>query len=70
MLFNYIFQRDELYYCHFPSDAHGAEAGRTEKSFTYEEMDKTWRIKSHRYIKVHYLEPLSRDLGEREDDFS
>jgi len=40
------------------------------KSFTYEEMDKTWRIKSHRDILVHYLEPLSRDLGEREDDFS
>lgn len=68
----YFSQRDELYYLpFFHLDAYWErmqQGGR--KSFTYEEMDKTWRIKSHRDILVHYLEPLSRDLGEREDDFS
>ena len=68
----YFSQRDELYYLpFFHLDAYWErmqQGGR--KSFTYEEMDKTWRIKSHREILVHYLEPLSRDLGEREDDFS
>ena len=72
-LLNYIFfTEDELLIpAIFPSDAYWErmqQGGR--KSFTYEEMDKTWRIKSHRDILVHYLEPLSRDLGEREDDFS
>ena len=68
----YFSQRDELYYLpFFHLDAYWErmqQGGR--KSFTYEEMDKTWRIKSRRDILVHYLEPLSRDLGEREDDFS
>ncbi len=41
------------------------EGGR--KSFTYDEIDKSWRIRSHRDILVHYLEPLSRDLMSREE---
>ena len=60
--------------CHFSSlDAYWErmQQGAGRKSFTYEEMDKTWRIKSHTgCIQCHSLEPLSRDLGEREDDFS
>lgn len=40
------------------------EGGR--KSFTYEEVDKSWRIRSHREQFVHYLEPLQRDLERRD----
>lgn len=40
------------------------EGGR--KSFTYEEVDKSWQIRSVRDMFVHYLEPLNRDLEERE----
>ena len=37
------------------------------KSFTYEEIDRAFCIRSHRDILVHYLEPLSRDLQLREE---
>ena len=37
------------------------------KSFTYEELDKSWKIRSFRDIYVHYLEPLQRDLELRDD---
>ena len=37
------------------------------KSFTYEEIDRAFCIRSHRDILVHYLEPLSRDLQPREE---
>lgn len=36
------------------------EGGR--KSFTYDEVDKIWRIDSVRDMYVHYLEQLNRDL--------
>lgn len=32
------------------------------KSFTYEEVDKSWKIESHRDIFVHYLEMIQKDL--------
>jgi recombination protein U len=32
------------------------------KSFTYEEVDKSWKIESHRDIFVHYLELIQKDL--------
>ena len=38
------------------------------KSFTYDEIDKNWKIRSHRDMYVHYLEPLSIDLSQREND--
>ena len=41
-----------------------ADGGR--KSFTYEEIDKSWRIRSHRDMYVHYLEQLKRDLDRRD----
>lgn len=41
-----------------------AEGGR--KSFTYEEVDKSWRIRSHRDMYVHYLEQLQKDLDRRD----
>lgn len=40
------------------------EGGR--KSFTYEEVDKTWRIHSQRDIFVHYLELIQKDLDRRD----
>ncbi len=40
------------------------EAGG-RKSFTYEEVDKGFRIRSHRDMLVHYLEPLQADLERR-----
>ena len=36
------------------------------KSFTYEEVDKSWRIRSHREQFVHYLEQLQMDLERRD----
>lgn len=41
-----------------------ADGGR--KSFTYEEVDKTFRIDSYRDIFVHYLEQIQRDLDRRD----
>lgn len=39
------------------------EGGR--KSFTYEEIDRDFQIRSHRDMMVHYLEPLQKDLERR-----
>ncbi len=36
------------------------------KSFTYEEVDKSWRIRSSRDIFVHYLEMIQKDLDRRD----
>ncbi len=38
------------------------------KSFTYDEVDKSYRIYSRRDILVHYLEPLKLDLDRREEE--
>lgn len=59
---------DEIYYV--PFDAlygfwQRMEAGG-RKSFTYDELDKSWKIGHHRDIVVHYLEMLNRDLIRRE----
>jgi recombination protein U len=40
------------------------EGGR--KSFTYEEVDKTWQIHSYHAIFVHYLEQIQKDLERRD----
>ena len=37
------------------------------KSFTYEEMDKSFPIRRVNDIFVHYLEPLEKDLNRREE---
>lgn len=55
---------DEVYYIPF-SHLHKfwlrmTEGGR--KSFTYDEVDKSWRVSSKRDMYVHYLEMLNRDL--------
>ncbi len=40
------------------------EGGR--KSFTYEEVDKDWQIRSYRDMFVHYLEQIQMDLERRD----
>lgn len=35
------------------------------KSFTYDEVDKDWKIRSHRDMFVHYLEGIQKDLDQR-----
>ena len=40
------------------------EGGR--KSFTYEEVDKSWKIRSHRDMLIHYLEQIQMDLERRD----
>ena len=41
------------------------EGGR--KSFTYDEVDKAFRVRAFREFFVHYLEAMQRDLELRED---
>ena len=59
---------DEIYYMPFQDVSRFwkrmEDGGR--KSFTYEEVDKSWQIRSHRDILVHYLEQIARDLQLRE----
>ena len=37
-----------------------------KKSFNIQEIDLNYRIRSHKDMFVHYLEPLQRDLDERD----
>ena len=59
---------DECYYVPFRELLvywrRGKSGGR--KSFTYEELDKSFRIPFRQGVYVHYLEMLNKDLGERE----
>lgn len=61
-------RKDEFYYLSFDRLKRFwqrmEEGGR--KSFTYEELDKTWRIRSCRDIFVHYLEQVRKDLERRD----
>lgn len=41
-----------------------AEGGR--KSFTYDEVDKSYLIRRHKDIFLHYLEQIQKDLGRRD----
>lgn len=65
----YFTAMDEIYYLPF-RDLYGywnrMEAGG-RKSFTYEELDKSWKIGHHRDILVHYLELIQKDLEWRDD---
>lgn len=65
----YYTARNEIYYMPYAEMAHFwhrmQRGGR--KSFTYEELDRSWRIRSVRDILVHYLEPLGRDLDIRNE---
>ena len=62
--------RDEFYYLPYREVCifweRMEQGGR--KSFTYDEIDKSYKIRQHTGdMPVHYLEALSRDLEERED---
>lgn len=60
--------RNETYYLPFDEISRFwtrmEEGGR--KSFTYEEVDKSWKIRSCRDIFVHYLEMIQKDLERRD----
>ena len=36
------------------------------KSFRFEEIDKTYRIRGYNGVPVHYLEMLAKDIAERD----
>ena len=60
--------KDEMYYVPF-SDImvfwnRANDGGR--KSFTYDEINKEFKIRSHSGIMVHYLEMIQKDLNYRE----
>jgi recombination protein U len=64
----YYTGKDEMYYIPF-SDImkfwnRAREGGR--KSFTYDEVDKDFVIRSHSGIMVHYLEAIQKDLKNRD----
>ena len=65
----YFSQKDELYYIPLRQVEvfwnRARDGGR--KSFTYDEVDKTYRIGQKGGVFVHYLEALKRDLEEREE---
>ena len=60
--------KNEIYYLPFDEIlrfwTRMEEGGR--KSFTYEEVDKSWQIRSCRDIFVHYLEMIQKDLERRD----
>ena len=59
---------DEMYYMPFRNLEKFwklMEAGG-RKSFTYDEIDKTYQIRASRDILVHYLETIQKDLTERD----
>ncbi len=65
----YYTTRDEMYYMPFRDLKRfwdRMEAGG-RKSFTFEELDRSFRIRSVREMLVHYLEQLGRDAELREE---
>ncbi len=58
---------DEIYYIPFDELSRFwkrmQQGGR--KSFTYDEIDKSWKIGRQRDVLVHYLEMLQKDLDRR-----
>ena len=59
--------KDEIYYIPF-DELYGfwqrMEQGGM-KSFTYDEMDRSWKIGRQRDVLVHYLEMIQKDLKRR-----
>jgi recombination protein U len=64
----YFSSRDEFYYIPFCDIMNfwvrGENGGR--KSFTYDEIDKSYQIHSVKGVVVHYLETLQKDISARE----
>jgi len=63
----YYTYKDEMYYLPFKKIKEFydrmEEGGR--KSFTFDEIDKSFRILSHNGVPVHFLEQISKDLESR-----
>ena len=59
---------DEAYYLRFRDVERFWERGKSggRKSFTYEELDKSWRIPVRCGALIHYLVALRRDLETRD----
>lgn len=62
-------KRNEMYYIPFRDLCVFIERmnGGGRKSFTYEEIDKNYKIRKEKELLVHYLEQVRRDLEERAD---
>lgn len=60
---------DELYYIPFKDILFFWERSKNggRKSFTYEEINKQFKIRSHSGIIVHYIEMIQKDLDIREE---
>lgn len=63
----YYTAKDEMYYVPFSDIMMFWERAQNggRKSFTYEEVNKEFKIRSHSGIMVHYLEMLQKDLDLR-----
>ena len=65
----YFSSRDEFYYVPFCDIINfwnrGKNGGR--KSFTYDEINKDYRLNAAPGALIHYLEGIQRDLNEREN---
>lgn len=63
----YYTAKDEMYYVPFSDIMKFWERAQNggRKSFTYEEVNKEFKIRSHSGIMVHYLEMLQKDLDLR-----
>ena len=59
---------DEMYYMPFRDLEKFWKRMETggRKSFTYDEIDKTYQIRASRDLLVHYLETIQKDLTERD----
>ena len=64
----YFSSRDEFYYVPFCDIINfwnrGKNGGR--KSFTYDEIDKSYRINASKGVPVHYLDALQKDIMSRD----
>lgn len=66
----YFSSRDEFYYLPFSDIITFWERAKNggRKSFTYDELDKSYRINPGKGIMLHYLEMLQKDINERTGD--
>ena len=65
LLFSHL---NETYYIPFKDIKHfyDRSIGGGRKSFTYDEIDKSYLLKSAPGVLIHYLEGISKDLDSRE----
>lgn len=63
----YYAHKDEMYYLPFADikKFHDRSEQGGRKSFRFDEIDITYRIRSHNGVPVHFLEQLQKDLNSR-----